>query len=219
MLHNYEAVIFDLDGTLIDSMWMWKTIDVEYLAKYNIELPHDLQDSIEGKSFSETAEYFKNRFNIPDSIETIKKNWNEMSADIYEKRVFLKPGAMEFLNLLKKLKIKTGIATSNSRELASLAIHSRGISDKIGTLVTGCDVFAGKPKPDVYLKAASNLSVHPSKCLIFEDIPQGIMAGKNAGMTTCAIEDEYSFKFKEEKIKLADYYVEDYFDFMDRFIK
>lgn len=218
MIKNFDAVIFDLDGTLIDSMWIWRAIDIDYLGRFNIEIPDDLQDSIEGMSFSETAQYFKNRFRIPDSIDTIKKHWNEMTYDIYEKKVKLKPGAMEFLDILKKLKIKTGIATSNSRELASLAVRSRGIWDKIGTIVTGCDVNAGKPNPDVYLKAAENLNADPKKCLIFEDIPQGILAGRNAGMTTCAIEDDYSIKLVEQKKQLADFYIKDFYEFIDNYI-
>lgn len=209
-MENYEAVIFDLDGTLVDSMWMWKSIDIEYLGRFNIDIPDGLQEAIEGKSFSETAVYFKQRFNLPDSVDEIKRNWNEMSYDIYKNRVPLKPGAKEFLDYLKGNNIKMGIATSNSRELATCVLESKNILDYFGAIVTGCDVNAGKPKPDVYLKAARILNVNPKKCLVFEDVPQGIMAGNNAGMTTFAIEDEYSAQLREEKIKLADYYIKDY---------
>ena len=83
MLENIKAVIFDLDGTLVDSMWMWREIDIEYLAGFGIELPDDLQKSISGMSFSETAEYFKDRFGIKDDTDTIKKRWNEMAWDMY----------------------------------------------------------------------------------------------------------------------------------------
>lgn len=212
IMRNFEAVIFDLDGTLVDSMWMWKSIDIEYLSGFNIELPDDLQESIEGKSFSETACYFKERFNLPVSIEQIKKTWNEMSYDIYKNRVELKKGVGEFLEYLKAHNIKMGIATSNSRELATCVLEEKGIIDYFGVIVTGCDVNAGKPNPDVYLKAAEVLNVKPEKCLVFEDVPQGIMAGKNADMTTCAVEDEYSAGLKDEKIRLADYYIKDYYE-------
>ena len=65
MLENIKAVLFDLDGTLVDSMWMWKDIDIEYLGRYGYELPSELQKEIEGMSLSETAVYFKERFAIP----------------------------------------------------------------------------------------------------------------------------------------------------------
>ena len=72
MLEKIQAVIFDLDGTLVDSMWMWKDIDIEYLGRFGIALPEDLQDKIEGMSYTETAVYFKERFQIPCTLEEIK---------------------------------------------------------------------------------------------------------------------------------------------------
>ena len=69
MLEKIDAVIFDLDGSLVDSMWIWAQIDLEYLGKFGIALPESLQADIEGMSFSETAGYFKNRFGLADSVE------------------------------------------------------------------------------------------------------------------------------------------------------
>ena len=204
MLDNYEAVLFDLDGTLIDSMWMWHAIDVEYLAGFGLETPDDLGAAIEGMGFSETAAYFKDRFRLPDSIEQIKKTWNNMAHDIYCTRVPLKTGVMKFLKHLKTKGIKTAIGTSNSVELANDVIDALGISDYFDTLVTACMVNAGKPKPDIYLRAAQNLGVSPEKCIVFEDIPQGILAGKNAGMTTIGV--LWGFRDEEElKNAGADY--------------
>ena len=68
LLHRKQAVIFDLDGTLVDSMWMWKAIDMEYLGRFGYGCPEDLQKSIEGMSFTETAVYFKKRFMLEDPI-------------------------------------------------------------------------------------------------------------------------------------------------------
>ena len=92
-LSEIKGVIFDLDGTLVDSMWMWKAIDIEYLGKRGLDCPEDLQKKIEGMSFSETAVYFKERFHLPDSLEEIKAEWTRMSLDKYENQVPLKPGA------------------------------------------------------------------------------------------------------------------------------
>ena len=103
MLKNINAVIFDLDGTLVDSMWMWKAIDVEYLSRFGIELPEDLQREIEGMSFSETAVYFKERFQLEPSVEEIKDTWNEMAYEKYANEVPLKQGALKFLKYLKEI--------------------------------------------------------------------------------------------------------------------
>lgn len=207
ILKDIEAVIFDLDGTLVDSMWMWESIDIEYLAGFGIEFPGDLQKCIEGMSFSETAVYFKKRFNLPDSLDQIKSDWNRMAWDKYLHEVPLKEGVRELLELLKARNIPAGIATSNSRELVELVINKHNINEYFCSIRTSCEVEKGKPSPDIYLLVASDLGVEPDKCLVFEDIAQGIMAGKNANMKVCAVYDEYSKHDEQNKINLSDYYV------------
>lgn len=209
-MNRFKAVIFDLDGTLMDSMGLWKSIDIEYLGGFGIDIPKDLQKSIEGKSFTETAIYFKEHFCIPDTVEQIKQNWNTMALEKYCNEVMLKPGAKEFIIELYNNNIKLGIATSNSRILTEAALKSKGIFEYFKAIVTGSDVENGKPNPEVYLRAAELLEVSPNACLVFEDVPQGILAGKNAGMTTCAVDDKYSRHFINEKKMLADYFVTDY---------
>lgn len=212
---NVKAVIFDLDGTLVDSMWMWHAIDVEFLGAYGYECPEDLHREIEGMSFSETAVYFKERFKLSLSLEEIKSIWTEMSIDKYRYEVPLKPGAKEFLQRMKKMGIPCGIATSNGREMVDAVLVSLGIQDYFQAVITACEVNAGKPEPDIYLYVAGKLGVKPEDCLVFEDIPAGILAGKRAGMTVCAVEDEFSRMLKEEKLELADYFVKDYFEILE----
>lgn len=212
MFDNIKAVFFDMDGTIIDSMWMWRNIDIEFLGKRNIPLPMNLQQQIEGMSFSETAVYFKETFNLKESLDEIKAIWNNMAMDKYKYEVMLKPGVYDFLATLKANGYKLGIATSNSVELATCSLEARGIMDFFDSIVTGCDVGAGKPAPDVYLKSASNVNVRPDECLVFEDIIQGIEAGHNAGMKVCAVFDEYSADIDGLKREKADYYIKDYTD-------
>lgn len=215
MLRNTKAVIFDLDGTLIDSMWLWESLDQEYLGRFGISLPEDLHGTIEGMSFSETALYFKERFQIPDSVEAIKQCWNQMAWEKYEKEVPLKSGVQEFLEFLKEKQIPMAIATSNSRKLAEMVTRVHGIHGYFSAIVTSCEVEKGKPAPDVYLQAARELRAVPDSCLVFEDVVQGILAGKNAGMRVCAVEDEYSDFQKKEKRSLADYYIHTYGEILE----
>ncbi|SCP94967.1 HAD family hydrolase [Anaerobium acetethylicum] len=212
MLKNVKTAIFDLDGTLVDSMWMWKTIDIEFLGRYGISLPDDLQKEIEGMGFSETAVYFKDRFGLKESLDEIKHEWNRMAFDKYQNHVPMKKGAVHFLQQLKDNGISLGIATSNSRELAETVAKVHGLDRMFDTIITACDVRAGKPAPDIYLKAAGDLGAHPDHCLVFEDVPMGILAGKNARMRVCTIYDEFSADQEEEKRSLADYYIKDYED-------
>ena len=210
MLNDIKAVIFDLDGSLVDSLWMWRDIDIEYLGKFGIPLPENLQREIEGMSFSETAVYFKEHFNIPDSIEQMKEDWNRMAWDKYLHEVPLKEGVADFLSGCRDRGILLGIATSNSRELVENIADVHGFHNTFQCIMTGCDVAHGKPFPDIYLAVAEQLSVKPENCLVFEDIIPGIQAGKSAGMRVCAVDDDYSIADKAEKEALADYYIMDF---------
>lgn len=218
ILDNFDAIIFDLDGTLVDSMWLWKDIDIEYLSRFGIAYNEKLQSEIEGKSFTETALYFKENFGITDTIEKIKDDWNEMAYLKYKEQVSLKTGALEFLKLLKEKGKKLGIATSNSTQLTEVCLNSLNISSLFDVVITGSDIKTGKPAPDIYLENAKRLKVLPERCLVFEDIPVGIMAGKNAGMKTCAVADEYSRDLTDEKLELSDYSIIDYKDFINKYI-
>ncbi len=214
LLDGKKAILFDLDGTLVDSMWMWKQIDIEFLGRYGYDCPDDLQKSIEGMSFSETAVYFKECFRIPLSLDEIKACWTQMSIDKYRYEVPLKDGALEFLKYCKQNNLRTGIATSNGRDMVDAVIESLQIGEYLDVITTACEVKAGKPEPDIYLEVAKRLGVEPSDCLVFEDIPAGIIAGKRAGMQVIAVEDDFSKLMKPEKVQIADGFIDTYFDIL-----
>lgn len=215
LLQTKKAVLFDLDGTLIDSMWMWKEIDIEYLARFGHACPESLQKVIEGMSFSETAVYFKEQFSIPDSLDQIKQTWIDMSIEKYRNEVPLKKGAREFLEYLKSKKIKMGIATSNGQDMVDAVLTSLQIQPYFQIVTTACEVAHGKPAPDIYLRVAELLEVRPEDCMVFEDVPAGIMAGKAAGMAVCAVEDDFSSEMRLEKQQLADFFIEDYNEILE----
>ena len=99
MWKEKEAVIFDLDGTVVDSMWVWPEVDIEFLGKHGIALPDDLQKELDGKSFLESAIHIKNRFQLPETVEELMAIWNKMAMDCYVNKVKLKPG-VEILSLI-----------------------------------------------------------------------------------------------------------------------
>lgn len=216
MLKHAKAVLFDLDGTLVDSMWMWKDIDMEYLGKYGITLPPELQEYIEGMSFSEVSAYFKETFGIKESLEEIKSEWVSMAKYKYTHEVPLKPGALRFLKHLKEQGIPMGIATSNSRDLLDAVLESLEIAPYFDCCMTSCEAGAGKPAPDIYLKVAELLKTEPKDCLIFEDTPAGILAGNRAGIPVCAMADENSAGRKDQILQIADYYAETFDQVLDR---
>ncbi len=214
LLDGVKAIIFDLDGTLIDSMWMWKQIDIDYLASKGKPFPPNLQDTISGMSFSETAVYFKKTFELDDDLEVIKKCWNDMAYDMYNTRVTLKEGVREFLEMVKARRIKTGIATSNSNELAFSVAKRLGIDAYIDEIHTACEVEKGKPNPDIFLFVAETLGVKPSECLVFEDVLRGVIAGRRAGMRVCACYDPVAEYEDAEKKQIANCYIKSFKELM-----
>lgn len=204
---NTEGVIFDLDGTLLDSMLMWKDIDRDYLGGFGIPCPPDLQLMIEGMSVPQTAAFFKEHFGLADSIEQIMEDWNRMAYDFYCSRLKLKEGAFAYLQLLKEQGMKLGLGTSNYRNLTDECLKAHGIGGMFDAVCTSEDVRNGKPDPEIYLKAAAKMGVAPENCAVFEDLPAGILAAKNAGMFAVGVYDFCSVKVDDKKHALSDLYV------------
>ena len=212
MLKNIEGAIFDLDGTLVDSMWVWSQIDVDYLKSKGHTLPQNLNSEICHLSFTQTANYFKKRFNLSDSIENILYDWNEMAYNHYSENVKLKAGAKEFLNKLKEKNIKIALATSNSIPLLEACLKNNDIYDYFDSITTTDEVSNGKNCPDVYLLAAKKINVDPTKCIVFEDILPAIKGAKSSHMTVVAVHDEHSANDLEGIIEASDKYINSYFE-------
>lgn len=190
--HTY-AIIFDFDGTLVDSMGLWHEIDVQYLGERGLNCPEDLSFEISGKSFTETAHYFKKRFDLTDSIDTIKAEWDTMSQDAILSKIGFKPGALAFLSWVFEHKIPMAIATSNTRSTLELFLPHYGIDHYFHSLHFACEVGMGKPHPDVFLAAAKSLGVSPENCLVFEDTLEGVQGALAAGMKVISVDDAYQY--------------------------
>ena len=216
ILKNIEAIIFDLDGSLVDSMWIWPEVDEEYFVKYGLTKPEGFYEEMEGKSYTEVAQLYLDTFpQLPCTIDEIKQEWNDMTYEKYCTEVPLKPGAREMIETLYAQGVRFGIASSNSIDLVKAVIRALGVEQYFDSIHTSCEVRTGKPAPDVYLLAARDLQIAPEHCLVFEDVPMGILAGKNAGMRVCAVDDRFSKNLEEKKRSLADYYIKDYYDIIN----
>lgn len=207
MLDNKRAALFDLDGTLVDSMWIWGAIDIDFLAAYGLDVPPGLQQTIEGMSFSEVAQYFKERFALSQSTDEIKHEWITMAEEKYRLEVPLKAGVIEVLPFLKSKNMKLAVASSNSMQLVEKVLEAHAITEYFDCILTSCEVPRGKPAPDVYLEAARRLQVAPEHCIVYEDIPSGLMAGNAARMQTCAVYDRHSQPQEAQIRRLASYYI------------
>jgi|LGVF01.1.fsa_nt_gb HAD superfamily hydrolase (TIGR01509 family) len=216
MLTGIKAVIFDMDGTLLDSLWVWKEIHEDFKEKYKLRYEESvMRREIDGMSFLEVAEYFKMNYGMQQSCEQISDEWVEMAVNYYKNEVELKKNAVEFMKLLKDKDIKIGISTSNLPELVNAVIDRYGLNEYIGAFTSASEVEAGKPHPAVYLKSAKRLNVVPSECIVFEDVPQGVMGAKNAGMQVCGVYDKDNAPTVDETKKLADYFIYGYDEVLD----
>jgi len=214
MLNDIKAAIFDLDGTLVDSMWVWSKIDVDYLEIKGYALPENLRNEISHLSFSQTAIYFKNKFNLDDPVEKILEDWHNMAFNHYSTNVKLKLGVKDFLDHLKSFKIKIALATSNSIPLLEACLKNNGIYEYFDSITTTDEVSSGKDCPDVYLLAASKLGVNPKDCLVFEDILPAVQGAKAANMKVIAVKDDECLNSKEDLLKYADKYIDSFLELL-----
>lgn len=215
MIDKIQAVIFDIDGTLVDSMSLWHEIDIAYFERIGIPMPPDVQKAVEGMSFRETALYFQKHFQPEREVTDIENDWIEMAHEKYLSEIKAKPGAKEYLDFLQEKGIKLGVATSNDKKLAYAALSPHGFSEKLDSLRTSGEVNKGKPAPDVYLKVAEDLKIAPENCLVFEDTPSGMQAGKAAGMSVIGVRDDVSGRQIDEIMAVCDEYIENFYEMLE----
>lgn len=207
---DFSAAIFDLDGTLLDSMGLWAQIDADFLEKRGIEITGDYIQAITPLGFGEAADYTIARYGLNESSEDIIAEWNQMCRDAYRYRVDLKPDAKECLLYLKGAGIKLGVATALTPDLFKPALENNGVLHLFDAFASLEEVQRGKGFPDIYLLASQRLGVAPGQCMVFEDILAGIAGAKAGGFRTCGVYDLYSAYEWSEIRSVADMCIERY---------
>lgn len=211
-MRNIKAAIFDLDGTIADTMGIWDRIDDIFFEKNGITDPGDYKEAIKTMGFKDAACYTKKRFGLSQSCSEIIDDWYNMSKDEYAFNVKLKPYAAEFINKLSRKNIKIGLATATGTALFKPLLIRCGIYGKFDTFVTTDDAGKDKSCPDVYLLCAGKLAVPPEQCMVFEDTLAAVKSAKKAGMNVTGVFDAQSYAEKDRIMKSADYYINGFRD-------
>ena len=201
----FRAALFDLDGTLLDSMYVWNRVDELFFESRGIPLPEDYGRALAGKSYRESAEYTIERFGLKDSWEALVAEWTHLSEVEYAQHVNLKPGALNYLRMLKRAGVKLAVATALPPALYRLALERHGILDMFDALCSTNDTGGrGKLSGEVFLLAAERLDVKPEDCAVFEDVLEGILGAKKAGMKAYCVRDAASAHAFDQIAGMAD---------------
>ena len=207
-----QGVIFDLDGTLLDSTWIWSKIDEDFLGKYGFDVPADYSQAVSSMGFEDVAVYTIKRFGLKLTKEEVMAEWDAMAYEAYAHEIQLKPGTLELLQWLKREKIPAGIATSNSASLFEPCLRNNKVYELFHSFTETGDVERGKEFPDVYIKEAKKLGADPKKCIVFEDIIPALNGARKGGFITVGVREE-KWQYEDEVFRVScDYVIEEIHD-------
>ena len=192
-----KLLIFDLDGTLLDSMNVWNKVDIDFLGRYGYEVTSDYTDFVKRASIDDAALYTQQRYRIPLSPAEIIAEWDKMVSGFYKNEVKLKPGVLTYLEEAKQLGFKLGVATALTRNNAVSGLVSNKILQMFDAVITLEDVGKkiDKSSPDIFNKVlnyvnAMGSSITPSQTLVYDDVAAAASGARNGGFLTCAVYDE-----------------------------
>ena len=205
-----KAYIFDLDGTLFESMDVWAKIDGAFFQKRGLTPPKGYAEATMAMHIDEAAAYTIKLMNLDENIENIKEEWLRIAKNAYENDVKMKPYAKEYLAKLSAKGYKLAIATSLPEELMVPALHKHGIYHIFHAICNAREVGTGKSKPDIFILAAKKLGVLPGDCLLFDDILPAVKSAKSIGMKVCAVYDKSSRRDWDEIQTIADFAITDF---------
>ena len=208
---NYNGAIFDLDGTLINSMWVWENILSDFLNETGLCGDPNLVNEISYMNVTQSSQYVCKLFpelNMPPA--QVRQSWIDTALYQYENNIKLKNGAYEFLKKLKETGIKIAIGTSCPEELASACMKSNGICDMIDFFAYTEKMGTNKGDPDFFLTVLEHIGSFPEKAMLFEDIKTALVTANGIGLKTVIVEDESSAPDKEYLIKNSYKYIKNF---------
>lgn len=205
-----KGIIFDADGTLLDSMWMWENLLEKFLEIKGIVTDENVLESVYAFSLIESCRYMKERYHLEETPEEIISEVLLLIKDFYDNDVLLKDGVAEFLEAADAAGIPMVIATSSDKSHIASAMKRLNVDKYFKDILTCAELKTNKREPEIYLRAAEVLGTKPSETAVFEDVLHGLTTAKNAGFKTVAVEDASSIHEKEELLAVSDLYIKDF---------
>lgn len=204
IIKDKKGLIFDVDGTLLDSMPMWKQLDIEYLSRLGLDPEPDFQNKVKMMTMLDAAKYINNYFGLDKEPEIIAKEIQDIAYSYYENELLIKPGAFELLAELKKRGYKMVVGTANEYDMCKSALVRNNVMDFFEDLVTCSMVGCSKERPDVYLLACEKMGLSMEDCVIFEDSYFAINTATKAGFSVIGVYDDTEEENWENICKVTD---------------
>lgn len=205
-----EAIIFDLDGTLLDSMPMWQNFGRLYLKELGIEAKDKIDRDLFAMTPAQSAQYFIDHYQVDKTVPEMVDEMAEIAHRFYENQVKEKPGAKDFLEFLKSKEIPLAVATVTNKDSTYAGLKQNNMLDYFSSIVTVADVGIGKEDPAVFLEAARKLQAKPEKSVIVEDALHAVKTAKSAKFITAGIFDQVNHYFQKDLMNTCDLYLENY---------
>ncbi|RBQ11478.1 hexitol phosphatase HxpB [Pedobacter miscanthi] len=213
----FQAAIFDMDGLLIDSEPFWRTAEKEVFGSLGIEVTEELSIKTSRMTTREvTAHWFSHKPWAQKSLEDVEQTVIQKVGELIGNNGVMMPGSIALLHYFKQSGYKIGLATNSPQCLIPIVLRKLQIEHCFDITVSSDFVDKGKPSPDIYIKAASELSTPPSRCIVFEDSARGIQAALAAGMSVVAVPEKGNFH--DSRFNIADIKIRQLSDFCDQHI-
>lgn len=211
-----QSAIFDMDGTLLDSMHIWDHLCCKILREWGYDADEELNNQVLTMTMRDGAEYCRKRFNIPKTTDELIEAMHDRVSDFYHNQVQAKPGVEKFLSLLKMEGVWMYVATNTERSLAEAALKHAGIDQYFRGMLTCAEVGQGKKDgPEIYERAMRRLQSNKRDTVIFEDALHAVRTAKAAGFRVAAIYD-LSAEADQDAIRAeADYYFRSFEELFD----
>lgn len=207
-----KAAIFDVDGTLLDSMPVWEYFARNFLGRCGVPVREDADDVVRYMCLSETAEFFIKECGVSGTADEVMAACNKMLEEAYFNEVQPRAGVSELLAYMKKKNIPIYIATATDRYLVEAAMKRCGLDEYFDGIITCTEAGAGKTSPDIFFQAAEKMGSDPSETWIFEDALHAVTTAKKAGFKVCTVYDISEADHREELVRLSDIYIENFFE-------